>query len=448
MMFFKSFRFQIFYRIVLLGLLVIVFTWLLQSGKYVSATLTFLIGVYLLFNLFHYVENTNRKLSRFIDAIRYNDFIIGFDADNKLGRSFHDLNRAIKEVLDAFRVTRQENEETLQFLDTLVKNVQVGIISYDHSEKVEIINASARKLLGVEEIKVLAELAKTDQSLYQAISAIPPGGNSLYRKSESLHLSIHTSRLRIRSRDLTLVSIQNIRSELQQNELEAWQNLTKVLRHEIMNSVTPISSLVSTLKDMFEEEMNERAGQPLSRETLSDINEALQAIENRSLALKKFVNAYREFTQIPRPELKSVHLKALFGRIENLLQAELKPGSISFSTSVVPEDLSLSIDEELIEMVLINLIKNAAEALRDQPGPAISLRAYLNRKLQPVIEVTDNGPGIIPEALDKIFIPFFTTKQGGSGIGLSLSRQIVHMHGGTLTVKSEAGVKTVFSITL
>src|SRR5690606_12204147 len=136
--------------------------------------------------------------------------------------------------------------------------------------------------------------------------------------------------------------------------------------------VTPISSLVSTLKDMFEEEMNERAGQPLSRETLSDINEALQAIENRSLALKKFVNAYREFTQIPRPELKSVHLKALFGRIENLLQAELKPGSISFSTSVVPEDLSLSIDEELIEMVLINLIKNAAEALRDQPGPAIS----------------------------------------------------------------------------
>lgn len=446
-MIFNNFRFQILYRVVLLGLLVIAFTWLLQSGKYVSATLTFTLGIYTLFSLFHYVENTNRKLARFIDAIRYDDFIIGFDADNKLGKSFYELNQSIKEVLDAFRHTRQENEETLQFLDTLVKNVQVGIISYDQAEKVDFINTSARKLLGVEEINTLGELTKTDDVLYRHIRSLPPGGNSLYRKSELLHLAIYTTRFRIRNRDLTLVSIQNIRSELQQNELEAWQNLTKVLRHEIMNSVTPISSLVSTLKEMFEEEMNDPDNNPLSKETISDVNEALQAIENRSQALKKFVNAYRDFTQIPKPELKSVSMATLFDRMEHLMQAELKASNTTLEKEI-EGDILLTIDEELVEMVLINLLKNAMEVLKGQAGATIVLRGYTTTHWGAVIEVEDNGPGIIPEALDKIFIPFYTTKQGGSGIGLSLSRQIIHMHGGTLSVNSTVGKKTVFRISL
>lgn len=446
-MIFNNFRFQILYRLVFLGLLVIAFTWLIQSGKYVSATLSFSLGVYTLFSLFFYVENTNRKLARFIDAIRYNDFIIGFDADNKLGKSFHELNLSIKEVLDAFRVTRQENEETLQFLDTLVKNVQVGILTYDGSEKVGLINTLARRLLAVEEINSLSELARSDDKFYQHLKSLPVGANSLYRKTEQLHLAIHTTRIRIRNKDLTLVSIQNIRSELQQNELEAWQNLTKVLRHEIMNSVTPISSLVSTLKEMFEEEVNEPENQPLSKETIGDINEALQAIANRSQALKKFVNAYRDFTQIPKPVLKPVSVTTLFDRMEHLLQAEIKASGCSLKKEI-SEEISLNIDEELVEMVLINLLKNAMEAVKSYTNSCIVLRSYRTRDLRSVIEVEDNGSGIIPEAVDKIFIPFYTTKPGGSGIGLSLSRQIINMHGGTLTVESTIGVKTIFKITL
>jgi len=447
-MIFSNFRFQIVFRIIFLGLLVVAFTWLLESGKYVSATLTFCLGVYALFSLFLFVENTNRKLTRFIDAIRYDDFIIGFDADNKLGKSFRELNRSMKVVLEAFRTTRKENEETLQFLDTLVKNVQVGIFTYESSERVGIINASAKKLLGVGEITSLKELAKGDPRLYEHLVNIPLGENSLYRKNELQHLSIHTTRLRIRSRELTLVSVQNIRSELQQNELEAWQNLTKVLRHEIMNSVTPISSLVSTLKDMFEEESRKPDGEPISRETIMDVNEALQAIENRSHALKKFVNAYRDFTQIPKPVLRTVKLNSLFSRMENLHQAEIKASKVLLLSDLADEEMTISADEELLDMVLINLIKNSLEACKGVKGAKVILRAYHTPQLRSVIEIEDNGMGIIPEALDKIFIPFYTTKPTGSGIGLSLSRQIIHMHGGTLTIESEVAKKTVSRITL
>ncbi len=447
-MIFNGFRFQIFIRVVLLGLIAAAFIWLIESDKYVSATITLSIGIYSLFSLFHFVENTNRKLTRFIESIKYNDFIIGFDADNNLGNSFKQLNESMKEVLDAFRVTRKENEETLQFLDTLVKNVQVGILSYDDEQKVGLINQMGKKLLGVEDLAHLKELSVIDPALYTLLKSIPKGANTLFRQNELVHLSIHTSQLRIRGKELTLVSLQNIRSELQQNELEAWQNLTKVLRHEIMNSVTPISSLVSTLKDMFEEETHEDNKEQMSKETIGDISEALQAIDNRSQALKKFVNAYRDFTQIPKPTLKPIKVSSVFARIESLYSVELKESKVSLSVELEDRDMLLLVDEELLEMVLINLIKNAIEVLNDHENARITLRAFINDKLRPILEVEDNGPGIIPEAVDNIFIPFYTTKPTGSGIGLSLSRQIIHLHGGNLGVESEVGKKTVFRIVL
>ncbi|MEQ8532410.1 MAG: ATP-binding protein, partial [Imperialibacter sp.] len=231
-------------------------------------------------------------------------------------------------------------------------------------------------------------------------------------------------------------------------ELEAWQNLTKVLRHEIMNSVTPISSLVSTLKEMFEEETHADNEEQMSKETISDINEALQAIENRSHALKKFVHAYRDFTQIPKPALKPVKAATLLARIENLYLAETKASEVTIATELDDDEMTMIVDDELLEMVLINLVKNAIEVLKDQENAKVIVRGYTNDQLRPVIEVEDNGPGIIPEAIDNIFIPFYTTKPTGSGIGLSLSRQIIHMHGGTLGVESEVGKKTVFKIEL
>lgn len=447
-MIFNHFRFQVFIRVVFLGLLVVAFVALLQGAKYVSATITLLLGVYTLYSLFFYVETTNRKLTRFIESIRYNDFIVGFDADNKLGRSFRQLNESMKEVLDAFRLTRKENEETLQFLDTLVKNVQVGILTYDEAGRVGLINETAKKLLEIDELSELTDLSLTDEQLYTLLKSLPTGGNTLYRKNELKHLAIHTSLLRIRGRELTLVSMQNIRSELQQNELEAWQNLTKVLRHEIMNSVTPISSLVATLKEVFEEETREDNREQMSKETIGDINEALQAIDNRSQALKKFVNAYRDFTQIPRPELAKISVGELLRRVEQLHLAELKTSSVALRLELTDPHLTLTADSELLEMVVINLLKNALEVLKGQRSASVIIRAYKNRQLRPVIEVEDNGPGIIPEALDNIFIPFYTTKPGGSGIGLSLSRQIIHMHGGNLSVVSEAGKGATFRIVL
>jgi signal transduction histidine kinase len=231
---------------------------------------------------------------------------------------------------------------------------------------------------------------------------------------------------------------------LQRQELEAWQNLTRVLRHEIMNSITPISSLTSTLREILDYDLVKKEhGYELKNEGAEDLREGLNTIENRSKGLIKFIDAYREYTSLPQPKLKAIKLKDLIDRVAQLMKPEFKKTSIDFTFGCESDYLIIQADEEMIEQVLINLIKNAIEAVDHKPGGRISLHGYL-RDNRVVIEVADNGPGIIKEALDKIFVPFFTTKKTGSGIGLSLSRQIMQMHNGSLAVESEPDQRTVF----
>jgi signal transduction histidine kinase len=252
--------------------------------------------------------------------------------------------------------------------------------------------------------------------------------------------------LRIRGNTVKLVTLQNIQTELQKQELEAWQNLTRVLRHEIMNSITPISSLTSTLREILEQDLIKKEDTyELKPEGADDLREGLTTIESRSKGLIKFIDAYREYTSVPQPKLKSIRIKDLIEKVAQLLRPEFKKTSIQFTYKSDSEYLTIQADEEMIEQVLINLIKNAIEALENVPNGKIVLTGTVNDNVV-IIEVTDNGPGIIPEAIERIFIPFFTTKKSGSGIGLALSRQIMQMHNGSLTVKSEPDVKTTFTL--
>jgi signal transduction histidine kinase len=225
-------------------------------------------------------------------------------------------------------------------------------------------------------------------------------------------------------------------------------NLTKVLRHEIMNSITPIASLTGTLNSILSEDLHQVDNDTyeMEAETLSDLQDGLQTIENRSKGLVKFVDAYRDYTSIPQPKFTQIRIKDLFDRISQLLRHELTDLGIDLHIAILNPNMEITADRELMEMVLINLLKNSREALNNTKNPAIELISRRDDDLRVVIEVKDNGPGIIPEALEKIFIPFYTTKKTGSGIGLALARQIMQLHHGLLSVKSEPYVSTVFTL--
>lgn len=395
--------------------------------------------------IYRFTSQTNRKLTRFLESVRYSDFISGFAADNKLGKSFKDLNEAFNEVLEAFRKARSEKEENWQYLNTVVQQVRTGILSFDHEGNVQLMNANAKRFVNVANLKNINELEVKNEKLFSALKEVQSGKGVLYKTNEFL-LTIQSTEMRIRGNTVKLVTMQNIQTELQKQELEAWQNLTRVLRHEIMNSITPISSLTSTLREILDHEMIKKENEyELKTDAADDLREGLATIENRSKGLIKFIDAYREYTSLPQPKIKSVLLKELIEKTAQFMKQDLKKTTIQFTSSCSSDYLTVQADAEMIEQVLINLIKNAMESLSQNGSGKIELNGkYVDQSI--IIEVIDNGPGIIPEAINRIFVPFFTTKKTGSGIGLALSRQIMQMHNGSLTVESELDVKTVFTL--
>ncbi len=444
---FNDFRFRVAFRVLLLGLTISLLIYMLGKPNMIfAAGLTFFIILGQLFELYRFSSQTNRKLTRFLESVKYSDFISGFTSDNKLGSSFRELNVAFNEVLEAFRKARSEKEEHWQYLNTIVQQVRTGILSFDAEGNIQLMNANAKRYIGMVNIKNIHELEKSNVKLYQALQEVQPGKSTLYKSSTEFLLTLQATELRIRGNTVKLITLQNIQTELQRQELEAWQNLTRVLRHEIMNSITPISSLTSTLREILDHELIKKdQTYELKAEGADDLRDGLETIENRSKGLIKFIDAYREYTSLPQPKLKTVGVKALIEKVSQLLKQELKKTNIRFSAQCESEHLTVQADEEMIEQVLINLIKNAIEANAHSENAKIEVTGTYTENAV-IITITDNGPGIIPEAIDRIFVPFFTTKKTGSGIGLALSRQIMQMHNGSLTVTSEPYVKTIFTL--
>ena len=432
---FKDFRVGVLWRIIAIALAIggILYFAFIQ-GQWVSTSIVFFVLIFLLIELFSYVTKTNRKLTRFLESIKYADFISGFSADDKLGESFQQLNDSFNEVMDAFRKERSEKEEHLQYLNTVVEHVNTGLLAYNEIGDVELINATAKKYLQTPQIHNIEELIERKSRLYKALFDLQSGKSVLFRSDEDIQLAIHATIIRLKGKQIKLIALQNIQPELQKKELEAWQNLTKVLRHEIMNSITPISSLTSTLKDILVEDLKLTGNEyTIDPSGVDDLQEGLNTIENRTKGLINFINAYRDYTNIPHPKLQQVHLSELLDHVAQLMKVELRKNNIIFHCT--SDDISLSIDSDLIKLVLINLVKNAIEASLNQKDSVVSVIGLQNED-GATISISDNGDGIIPEAIDKIFIPFYSTKKTGSGIGLSLSRQIMQLHQGTLIVKS------------
>jgi nitrogen fixation/metabolism regulation signal transduction histidine kinase len=434
---FRSFSVALGARIAFLALSVGISVALFFSGQPILWSILFAgVAIFAASRLFYYVNDTNRRLARFFESVRYSDFAIRFSAGKEKGASFEAVNREFNEVLEAFRQTRAEKETNLLFMNTIVQHLGTGILAFDAQNEVLLSNSAAFQLLGIYRLHHLHDLPQNHVVLQQFVQNLQAKGKLLYQPELGRQISVQGVILNLQGRVVRLLTLQNIHPELQKKELEAWRDLTRVLRHEIMNSVTPIVSLVETMQDMVRIDLK-----PVIPEGISaDLEEALDVVATRSRSLVDFVEAYRSFSAIPTPRLQDISAQRLLDHVVALATADKKDTGVRLMVSVQPPDLMLSADAGQLEMVLLNLIKNAREAFNTvRPENTITLRAGANGKGKAYLEVEDNGPGIDPDLLEEIFIPFFTTKVTGTGVGLSISKQIMQLHGGDIRVSTHAG---------
>lgn len=404
--------------------------------------------------LIRFVETTNKKLGRFIEAINYDDFSQTFFTHQKED-TFTELGEVFNEVIGKFKTERAKSEESARYLETVVQHIGIGLFSYNQRGEIELINTAAKRLLGLTVLRNISALQDLDEQLYHSVLNLKTGSRTLIHlntNSRGMQLAVYATEFRMKGNNYKLISLQNISSELDEKEMEAWQNLTQVLAHEIMNSITPIASLADTVSSLLSDEIFEsETMDENTAETLEDVREALATINKRSLGLMRFVNSYRNLMQLPEPVFDVLSVQEILNRVSQLMRGESTQRHVEISISVEPESLEISADSQLIEQALINIVKNAFKALQEIPDAAIQLRGSLSNEGHPIIEIEDNGPGIKETALEKIFVPFYTTRkstgiEGGTGIGLSLSRQIMRMHkGGLSVVKSDPG-QTIFQL--
>jgi nitrogen fixation/metabolism regulation signal transduction histidine kinase len=447
---FKKFRTALIIRVFLMIITMALFTFLLETERFRISL--FIVGILILvqvFLLIRYVDRTNHRLSQFLQSIRHSDFSSSF-SDPGLGKSFENLSREFSQIFDAIKKYRAEKEESFNYLQTVVQHVTIGILVFQKDGTVDIYNKAIAKMLRIKHIRNVNELSKVKEDLPDTLMKMKAGQSTLVKvfiESELLHLSVSCTEFRMRKTELVLVSIQDISAELDEKEIESWQKMIRVLTHEITNSITPITSLASTVHDMLIKEIE---GKPqlneLDDEDIESVDRAIETISSRSQGLLNFVETYRNLTRIPKPNFRYFRVAELFDRCSQLLMPKIEELGVECAHRVFPPDLMITADPDLIDQVIINLMLNAIDAIKEVEQPKISILATLNNANRVIIDIHDNGQGIKPDIMDKIFMPFFTSKKHGSGVGLSLSRQIMHLHKGSILVKSKEGEGTVFTL--
>jgi two-component system, NtrC family, nitrogen regulation sensor histidine kinase NtrY len=420
---FVSFKTNYFYSIVGLIIVVSIQTW----------------------NLINYILKRRDELKRMLEYIKENNPTMYFSQSRTY--PFNELGYFLNEVGDIVREVRIEKENQFRYTQYIVENISIGLFAFDQNGKIEIINTAAKRLLGIPEIKSVDLLEKVLPELPETLKKMNPADQKVivFKTKEKIqHLAFRLSLFKIGEKEIKLVSFHDIKNELDEKEMESWQKLIRVLTHEIINSITPVTTLTGTIKGFF------KSTESISENTIQQTVTGLELIEERGKALIDFVNKFRSLTKLPTPKFEEVKVAELIGGIEMLKRNELAEKNIQLQISVDDETRVIVCDRSLIEHVLINLVNNAADALDqnlDQENKTIVIKSFINENQRHVICVIDNGPGIPENLQEEIFIPFFTTKEQGSGIGLSLARQIMRLHGGTITVSSNPGIETEFTLT-
>lgn len=445
---FKYFRFKIVLRVLFIGLMMLIVIYSFNQDKwYVTSAVATLITLILLVELIYFTEAIKRELSKFLLSIKHKDFTTSYTTGTSKKDAFPELKQAFTEIKQDFQDVRIEKELHYQYLQTVFEHAKSAIICYEPNGDIQLINEAAKQLLQIKKLKTFDEIKNINSELYQLISNCEPDQEVLAKitlHQNLYHLNLQCSIFKLQDKSYKLISLHNIQNALEEQEMESWKKLIRILNHEIMNSVTPISSLSSAMNKMLRNEDGEKkALNSINADDADDLFDSIETIESRSKGLLKFVTAYKQLSKLPKPTFAEVNINGLIKHITTLLKPEFKKHQIKVSLPSLEKDLILKIDHEMIEQVLINLILNSIQAIKDKANKSIEIEAYTSNNSS-FVRVTDNGPGIEAEVLDNIFIPFFTTKKNGSGIGLSLSRQIMRLHKGNIQVHTEVGKGSSF----
>lgn len=443
---FKKYEWRILIRVALLFITLCATAFLLMksTGGYVYLAILIPVIIYELYDFYRFYKKAHDEVSQFVESVHYRDFSRHFDVKHAplelqpLRKGFNDINSTLK-------VISKERETQYQYLQKILELVDTGILSYDHqSGETGWMNESLKKMLGIPYLKTIHSLEKRDQLLYHEIIALRPGEGKVVQLSKDRNITkvlLSATAFQTDGKIYKLIAFQNVDEALDENEAKAWQKLLGVMTHEIMNSVAPISSLADTLKNRLQlasKHIEDKEG------TVEDLELGIITIKRRSEGLLKFAETYRNLNKITTLNLTRIYVRDLFENLFRLMQPSLQQKNIDIDVILKDPELMIEADVNLMEQVMINLLVNAMEAVKDQGQPHIVLSAYKTANQKVTIKISDNGSGIPADVLDKIFIPFFSTKKSGSGIGLSLCRQIMMLHKGNVQVQSTEGEGTAF----
>ncbi len=384
-----------------------------------------------------------------IDAARYADFSQRFKFD-QIGTGFNELGEAFTDILDRMRNERAGREIEVRRLNALIEHIPVPLLTLRSDDSITLQNNAARRLFGSIEVTQLTDLRQFGSSFHHAVAESVPGNRELVAFSVEdieYQLTLATTEIMVAGSNDRLISLQDIQTELDLTQAQAWQDLVRVLTHEIMNSITPVTSLATTATDVVDDIIAKTGADSPLADDLTDLHDAIGTVARRSDSLMQFVNSYRQLTRLAPPEKKRVAIAELFDSASRLAAAEWPDRTTALQQQVDPAGLDIFVDRDLLEPVLLNLLRNAWHATLEVQEPQIELRGRLNRRGNAVIEVCDNGPGVSEELASKIFVPFYTTKEGGSGVGLALARQVMTAHGGFIRVMPHNGGGAKFSLT-
>ncbi|NHE58162.1 sensor histidine kinase [Cyclobacterium plantarum] len=434
-------------RVFVLAISLFLLAYIITNDSGVFAISLFIILTFVqLILLIRYAESSFKKVRQFLDNIKQSNYStvypVKFD-----GTETDDLHIEFNAILAKLKEDQLEKEANFQYFRTVFQHLSIGLITFEADGSVQILNTAAKRMLNIDKLNHIGEIAKVNKELHHAIENLRTGGSELIKIAHPdgiMQLSVYAIELVLRDVKFKLVSLQNIQSELEEKEMEAWQNLIRVLTHEIMNSIAPISSLAATISTDIKHKIDKN--EAVAESDLEDYQMGISTIEKRSEGLINFVSDFRSLAHIPLPKFTAIKIRDLFDQMDILLQNQLETFQVALHKDITPEDLLLFADCSQIEQVLINLTQNSIHAVENEAEKNIYLRAFIDDNGKIIIEIEDSGKGIEEEALNKIFIPFFTTKKKGSGIGLSLSKQIMRRHKGNIQVRSTLGKGTVFKL--
>jgi two-component system, NtrC family, nitrogen regulation sensor histidine kinase NtrY len=449
-MIYKNFRINIVIRVLLIVVLALLlaFVTLRQPMFFASVTLALMLLVTVI-SLVRYIEKSNKDLTHFLLSVRQGAFTGSYTSGNR-GKQHQELSDAMNEMVQEFARLNLEKELHYQYLLALNEHIDVAILSFDTEGNLLMLNPTAKRLLNRPSFSCIEHFKQVDVRLYEAVKQIRPDERIVVKAfigEDQLRLGVQLKKIVLRDKHVQIILLQNLNSELEAQEMEAWYQLIRVLTHEIMNSVTPIVSLTHAVQSILNDADGKRKDlTTLTDENSEDVFSSLTTIISRSEGLLKFVKAYKAYATPPEIKLESTDITALVTRMVNLLTADLQQLQIAMKINHPHAPVFAQADPALLEQVVINLIKNAMEAVAHDGSGKIAVDVGTRSHNRVSIAVSDNGTGIDPETMPRIFIPFFTTKAKGSGIGLSLSRQIMRLHGGTIRVSSAEGKGSVFTI--